>query len=353
MVDHHMSLTEFALRRNLDDPKTVRDFAQIVQDQERLDLLMLMTFADVQGIGDSSWSNWKEGLVWSLYLATRDVLNDEDEFLRRAEKARKELKKRVVERLPATIDDGEYEAHFEALPAPYFTHTSEEQIVSDILQVHEFFVKQLQMEGNPLAPVIEWRDKPLEDHSEVNIVTWDRDELFSKIAGSFAVAGLNILSADIWTRSDHIVIDAFRVCTNQLAPVTHKLDRQAFEKTLIKSLTDPDHDLEREVTRLKSREKLPVEEEMVELALGLDNEGSDQFTMLHVKATDRIGILYRISRCLSAQNISIVYARITTEKGAALDTFYLLDENGAKITDAQRKRRLLRALTQALSLPVA
>jgi len=348
LVDHHMTLTEFALRRNLEDPKTIHDFARIVQDKERLDLLMLMTFADVQGIGDSSWSNWKEGLVWTLYLSTIEVLKDEAEFLRKAEADRKDLKKRVVQRLSQQIDPGEYEAHFAALPATYFSQAGEEQIIRDIKLVHEFFVKQLEAEGNPLIPVVRWEDKPLEDHSQVGIVTWDRDQLFTKIVGSFAVAGLNILSADIWTRADHIVIDAFRVCTNQMNAVTHKLDRQAFETALAKSLTEMEYDLEREFSRMKNSYKLPVEEEVVALALGFDNESSEQYTLLHVKATDSIGFLYRISKTLTDNKVSIVYARITTEKGAALDTFYLVDAEGSKITDQAQKRRILKSLNQVL-----
>jgi [protein-PII] uridylyltransferase len=348
LVDHHMTLTEFAQRRNLEDPKTIRDFARIVQDKERLDMLMLMSFADVQGIGDSSWSNWKEGLVWTLYLSTVEVLEDEVEFLRKAEVARKDLKKRVIQHLSQQIDPGEYEAHFAALPPSYFSHASEERIVQDIQLVHEFFVRQLAPDVNPLIPVIRWEDQLLKDHTEVGVVTWDRDRLFTKIVGSFAVAGLNILSADIWTREDHIVIDTFRVCTNQLSAVTHKLDRQHFEKALASSLTDQDYDLGREVQRLRTTKKLPVEEDVVTLALGLDNESSEQYTLLHVRATDRIGILYSISQALADNKVSIVYARITTEKGAALDTFYLVDAEGRKISDQAQQKRLLKSLNQEL-----
>jgi len=344
LVDHHMSLTEFALRRNLDDPKTIHDFARIVKDQERLDLLMLMTFADVQGIGDSSWSNWKEGLVWNLYFSTRDVLHDEVEFLRKAVLARKELKTRVADRLSKQVDPAEHEAHFAALPGNYFSYSSENQIINDIELVHEFFVKQLDPTGNPLIPAIRWENKVREDHSVVSVVTWDRDLLFSKIAGSFAVAGLNILSASIWTREDHIVIDTFQVCTHQLGAATHPLDRQKFEEALNNSLTDPAYDLAKELSRLKNVSRLPVDEELVSLALGIDNETSDQHTLLHVKATDRIGILYRISCCLAANNVSVVGARIATEKGAALDTFYLVDAQGQKISDLTLKKRLLRCL---------
>lgn len=346
LVDHHMTLTEYALRRNLDDQKTIRDFARIVLDQERLDLLMLMTFSDVQGIGDSSWSNWKEGLVWSLYFATRDVLHDEVEFLRKADQAQKDLKNRVADLLPKDIDPCEHEAHFGALPKTYFSHSNEEQILGDITQVHDFFLKQLDPLTNPLLPVIRWENKLTEDHSNICVVTWDRDRLFSKIAGSFAVAGLNILSATIWTREDQIVIDHFQICTNQFGAATHPLDRQNFEKNLNLSLTDQEINFDKELNRLKSVTRQSQDEDDLLFALGLDNESSDQHTLLHLKARDRIGILYHISNCLADQNISIVYARITTEKGAALDTFYLTDNQGKKITDPALQKRLLKSLNQ-------
>jgi [protein-PII] uridylyltransferase len=130
--------------------------------------------------------------------------------------------------------------------------------------------------------------------------------------------------------------------------VTHKLDRQAFETALAKSLTEVEYDLEREFSRMKNSYKLPVEEEVVALALGFDNESSEQYTLLHVKATDSIGFLYRISKTLTDNKVSIVYARITTEKGAALDTFYLVDAEGSKITDQAQKRRILKSLNQVL-----
>jgi [protein-PII] uridylyltransferase len=107
--------------------------------------------------------------------------------------------------------------------------------------------------------------------------------------------------------------------------------------------------LERELSRLKHTPHLPVEEEIVALALGLDNESSDQHTLLHVKAPDRIGVLYRISSSLTSNRISIVYARITTEKGAALDTFYLLGPEGQKILDQSLQKKVLKSLSQTLN----
>ena len=73
LVDHHLTLSSTAQRRNLDDPATVAEFAQIVKDRPTLDALMLLTLADGQGTSDEAWSDWKESLVWQLYRSTRQV----------------------------------------------------------------------------------------------------------------------------------------------------------------------------------------------------------------------------------------------------------------------------------------
>ncbi|MDR0533419.1 MAG: [protein-PII] uridylyltransferase [Verrucomicrobiales bacterium] len=348
LVDHHMTITEYALRRNLDDAQTIRSFARIVQDAERLDLLMLMTFADVQGLGNSTWSNWKEGLVWQLYHSTRDMLEGEEEFLKKAAQRAIDLKDRLRKSLQGEVDKAECDAHFLSMPEHYFKEADEDRIIADVRQVHTFFVQQFGEEGNPLWPVIRWHDKPAEGHSEVTVVTWDRDKLFSKIAGAFSVIGLNILSADIWTRSDHIVIDRFRVCTEKFEAISHEFDRKSFQETLNKALLSPTYDLGKEIIKARSKAKKIFDEEVVELAMWVDNENSDAYTMLHLISPDRIGLLYQVSKVLADRDISLAHARIATENGAAQDTFYLTGADGNKLEDDEEIRNLVRALRRTL-----
>jgi [protein-PII] uridylyltransferase len=349
LVDHHATLTEYALRRNLDDPQTIRAFARIVQDAEKLDLLMLITFADVQGLGNSAWSSWKEGLVWQLYYSTRAMLEGEEEFLKKNTERVVELKDRLRKSLQSEIEHAECDAHFLAMPEHYFKEADEARIAADIRQVHAFFVQQFGDESNPLYPVIRWQDKPAEGHSEVTVVTWDRDKLFSKIAGAFSVAKLNILSADIWTRDDHVVIDRFRVCTDKYEAISHELDRKSFRETLNKALLTPTYDLGKEIAKARGKAKREFfDEELVETAMWVDNENSDTYTMLHLISRDRLGLLHQISKVLADRDLSLAHARITTENGAAQDTFYLTGADGKKLTDNEKIRVLAQALHRAL-----
>src|SRR5438128_7458255 len=70
LVDHHVTLSNMAQQRNLDDPETAIEFASLVKHQKNLDALMLLTLADGQGTSAEGWSDWKESLVWHLYHAT-------------------------------------------------------------------------------------------------------------------------------------------------------------------------------------------------------------------------------------------------------------------------------------------
>lgn len=352
LVDHHMTLTEFALRRNLDDPHTIREFARIVQDPERLDLLMLLSLADGMGTGGAEkWTDWKEGLVWHLYTRTRSMLDGEEEFLRQTEKNRASVEDSLRKFLPKFIDESEFRAHLRSLPARYLTFRNEALILQHLSLVHQFLVRQLRHESieDVLAPVIHWQDYPAAGHSETTIVTWDRAELFTKIAGAFALAQINILSADIWTRADHIVIDTFRVCTDKFTAVTHTHDRSTFAQALTRSLRDPDYDIGAEINRAHSfSRKASHYARLMEPMVGFDNESSPDHTLMHLRCPDYLGLLYDVAATLSAHRLAINTARITTEKGAALDTFYLTTSEGKKIEDRTRLRKVQKAVIAAL-----
>src|SRR5437868_1527416 len=112
LVDHHLTLSNTAQQRNLDDPETVVEFARIVKDQKNLDALMLLTLADGQGTSAEAWSDWKESLVWQLYHATSQYLSDQEAFYEQTKIERELLQKQVIERLGADYAE-EVDAHFE------------------------------------------------------------------------------------------------------------------------------------------------------------------------------------------------------------------------------------------------
>src|SRR5438132_1064614 len=204
LVDHHVTLSNIAQRRNIDDPVTVSEFAAIVKDQNNLDALMLLTLADGQGTSDENWSDWKETLVWQLYHATTQYLADRHLFYERAKTAREARETLVQVRLGPDYAE-EIEAHFDFMPDHYFRAFKVGDMVAHVELFRRFYEATCFGEG-PLAPVFSWEPVPAQGHTVLTLCSWDRQQLLSKIAGSISLVPLNILSADIYTRGDNVAL---------------------------------------------------------------------------------------------------------------------------------------------------
>ena len=131
LVDHHVTLSNIAQQRNLDDPATVVELADIVKDQKNLNALMLLTLADGQGTSASGWSDWKETLVWQLYHATSQYLLDQHSYYEQSRIQRDTLQAEVSGILPDDYAD-EIEAHFEFMPDSYFRAHDVPEIVDHL-----------------------------------------------------------------------------------------------------------------------------------------------------------------------------------------------------------------------------
>ncbi len=258
LVDHHLTMSEIARRKNLDSEDTIIEFARVVQTQERLDLLMLITFADTLGTGSGrGYSDWKDLLLWQLYHRTSSALSGFKEFKAVAEQARLDIQQRLLKNLDRQFDPAEVVAHFENLPPSYFETVSEDLIREHIGIVHGFLKYQLTHDDASLRPIVHWRNFPEQGHSEVTVVTWDRYHIFARVTGSFAACSLTILKADIFTRADDIAIETFYVATERLEAVTDPRDRAAFEKILAQAMGTEEFDFPQGIRQARRQTALP------------------------------------------------------------------------------------------------
>jgi [protein-PII] uridylyltransferase len=74
LVRYHLLMSDMAQKRDISDPRTVRDFAKAVKTRERLDLLTVLTVCDIRGVGPNTWNNWKATLLRGLYRADGTAL---------------------------------------------------------------------------------------------------------------------------------------------------------------------------------------------------------------------------------------------------------------------------------------
>jgi [protein-PII] uridylyltransferase len=350
IIENHLLMASVSQRRDLDDPVVIRQFAARMETLEAVNLLTLLTFADSQGTSDKLWNGFKDSLLWQLHTRATALLTGGTEFVRAEEKQREQLSADVRQLAPKHISTEEVDAHFAALPPRYFqTHTARE-ILDDLELAHQF-MRQLILENDrALAPVIAWQDEPDRGYSIVKICTWDRAGLFSKHAGSLSAVGLNILGARIFTRADGIALDTFHVNDGRTGNLATREQHDKFAVLLEKVLTGESVNL----TALIARQIMarPVYEayagERMATQIHFDNEASEWRTLIEIQSEDRLGLLYAIALTLSELALDIARARIVTERGAAIDSFYITELEGGKILSTERQRQIEGALRQAI-----
>ena len=348
LVDHHLTLSRTAQQRNLDDPATVTEFGHIVKHQKNLNKLMLLTLADGQGTSAEAWSDWKESLVWQLFHQTSRYLADQKSYFEQTRIERESLQRSVAKNLSVDYA-GEIESHFEFMRDHYFRASGLADIIEH-LKLFRLFLENVSGSGEfPLSPAINWKIVPEQGHSVVTFCTWERERLLAKIAGSFAVVPLNILSADVFSRGDNVVLAVFRVCDTNARPVTNPRDFQLVEQTLRRALQDETFDFLPGIEKAKRQTRRLAPGIEFPTRIAIDNKTHPTYTLIEIQAPDRIGLLYDVLSCLDRENILIPLSRINTQAGAAIDTLYVVDGSAhGKITDSHRIRTIQQHLKSAI-----
>jgi [protein-PII] uridylyltransferase len=348
VVDNHLQMVAISQRRDLDDPRVISQFAELVQTSENLDLLTILTFADAQATSDQLWNGFKDALLWTLYRKAMRVLSGGTEFVEAEVRQRERLLEDVQAHLPKGLEPQEVAGHLDKLPEQYARTRSRQEILEDLELAHRFMTLQVS-DKNPLAPIVATRHLKDQGCSLVKVCTWDRGGLFNHIAGCLSAAGLNILSAQVFTRTDGVVLDAFHIVDARTGGLAEAEDLERFEKLLTRLLTGAEVNLEEHIGRLRSVQT-PYQGysgEPIQPVVRLDNTSSENRTVIEVESEDRVGLLYRLSRTLTDLNLQISASRICTEKGAAIDTFYVREHDGGKVTGEAREQEVQRALERA------
>lgn len=351
LVDNHTLLSYTAQRRNLDDVTTISQFASLVQTQEYLDNLMCLTLADGQGTTDShNWSDWKESLIWQLYNETSAFLREGRTFYEQREIKLNTTRTNVISQLDHSFDE-EIHAHFESMPDHYFRKFAPTTIVRH-LKLFRRFLHSLQSDAPmaPLIPVFEWTPFPKHGFAEVLVCTWDRNKLLENIACAFSVTGINILSADILTRKDNLVLDVFRVSDPELQTVIHPRDVTKFETTLTRLLTESNLQAKSLIETASPHRQSKLSDSIeFPTRIVITNDTHPIYTLVDIQTPDRLGLLYQILRGFSQAHTSIAFSRISTEKGAAIDSFYITDNSGNKIRSSEAIENLQNILRETLT----
>jgi [protein-PII] uridylyltransferase len=350
LVNSHYELSSIAQKRNLEDPETISQFAAIVGSKANLDALMLLTLADGMGTSDEEWSDWKEGLVWTLYRYTSDYFDHGHSALTISKQALAELREGAVKRLPKDFAE-EVAAHFGHMPDRYWQMFDAESVALHLRLFRTFLENHLRSESGALAPVFRWQERAAQGHSEVAVCGWDRPRLLERIAGAFLASHVNILSADIFTRADNLALDIFRVSTIGHEPISNAKDIAKVESQLTESLRVEDFDFRPLISRAARLRTYRISQDAdLPSKISISNSDHPVYTLVDVQTPDRLGLLYGLLRAFGEAGVNIALSRVTTEMDVAIDSFYVSNKDNTKLSDSGI-RRLQRLLQKACSKP--
>lgn len=357
LIKNHLVMARFWQKRDVDDPQTAAAFAEIAGDAERLRLLYVHTFCDARATAATLWNGYKDTLHTRLYRGTLDRLHL-GEAVHDSYRAKKEMmQKELITRKIKGISEDEISAHFKLMPERYFIHNEPDEIALHLQMVNRLLKTITQADSlGSLRPVIDWRDDINRSLTFVNVVTWDRAGLFYKLAGALSVAGLSILSAKILSRSDHIAIDTFAVVEPGRGVVQSATAQEVFARTVEAALVQG-RDLYPEIMEQAKRYEgrytsTNFAAELLHSSfppcVEVYHELSMERTIVEIQARDEIGLLYRLARIISDHGFDITFARIGTERGLAIDTFYIESAKGTGPINPDRLPVLRDALREAI-----
>jgi [protein-PII] uridylyltransferase len=331
LIRHHLRMSQVAFRRDTEDPEIVREFAALAGTEGRLQLLCLMTIADVEAVSPDTLTPWKEELLWRLYIDTYHHLTTQygDELIDRTQAAAAEC----VERRPADLSAGEVTAFLEGLPRRYL------QVVARRAVYHH-----VRLARNIRPDEVHMRLEPGERAWELTVVTLDKPMLFANICGVLSSFGMDILRGHAMTNPNGLVLDVFQFADGErflaLNPGAADAIMHAIEEVVAGRSTAAE--------RLRGREaglRRPAAGRVVPI-VHIDGGASDRYTVVDIIAPDEPGLLYRISRAISEHGSEIDLVLIATEGERAIDVFHLT-KSGAKLT-AGDERTLAAHLQQLL-----
>lgn len=350
IIENHLAMVQISQRRDLDDLAVASSFADLIKTPENLDLLTLHTFADSIATSAEQWNDFKEALLWILYDKTTQWFLHGPGSEQIEEKRRNDLAQEVRRRISRHYSREELDAHFTLLPSRYFQIHTANQILADLSMVHRFLRLQVCETERSLEPVISWTNVHDRGYASVRICTWDRPGLFNRIAGSLTAAEMNILGAQIFSRADGIIFDTFYVSHARTGNLPELPEQHKFERIFTEALTQG-LDLDALIRKLQPARPLytSLEGEEIPTVIRFDNHASKDRTIIDIDTEDRVGLLYILSGTLTGLGLNISTAKITTEKGAAIDTFYVNEAGGGKILNPMRIQQTESALRSALA----
>ena len=314
LVENHLIMSTTAQRKDISDPEVIADFARLVNTQDRLNYIYLLTVADIRATSPSLWNSWKDALLAELYHATTQALEhgldnpiDQEELIT-------DTQEQAVSFLEEKdLDTSDADQQWERLGNDYFLRHSADEIAWHTRAIIEH--------GDKTEPLVQLRGKTHRGGTEIFVYTIDMDYLFAIITATIEQLGLNIIDARIITTNDDYALDTFLVLDRDGNPITTTAQQNEIIQSLKEHLEHPEQIPSPSANLARQLKHFPIETKII-----FREDKNNDRTEMEVIAGDRPGLLARISRGLMECKVLLQNAKIATFGERAEDIFFITDE---------------------------
>jgi [protein-PII] uridylyltransferase len=333
LVEHHLTMSSFAQKRDISDPAVVNEFAQLVGTEKRLLALYLLTVADIRGTSPKVWNNWKARLLEQLFRATRRMFTASGE-----NSVFDALADRLVEarRLLAlyAIDVDRAEKFWRSLDSVYLQRHSADEIA--------WHARNLFFRLETDQPVVRTRLMPSGEGLQIMVYVKDRAELFARTMNVLARLNFSVLDARVHTSKTGYAIDTFTVVNPSSASLAYRDVRQLLEHAITEALTQTGPLTTTQLGKATRQQRhFPIAP-----TIEITGDEQGQRFVLEIVAADRTGLLARIAEVLSQRNVAIQTARINTLGARAEDVFVV---SGGRLAEESTRIALETELAETIA----
>jgi [protein-PII] uridylyltransferase len=327
LIRHHLLMSETSQMRDLNDFKTIQDFATIVQSPERLKLLLILTVADIRAVGPGVWNGWKGQLLRTLYAETEPLLTGGHTTITRKERVA-EAQQLLLSKL-GPIPENDRQALIQRHYDAYWLNVPIDQQMR-----HHALIAC----AKPKDVTTDIKTDAFAAVTEITVYVPDHPRLLATLTGACAAANGNIIGAQIFTTSEGMALDTILLQREFKDEADESRRAKRVAETIAKALKGQ--------LRLKDaldqarKPEFRVAAFEVAPRVIIDNSSSNKQTVIEINGRDRVGLLHDLTEAIYELNLNIASAHVTTFGEKAIDVFYVTDLTGAKIESESRAKKI-------------
>ena len=336
LILYHLLMSKTAFRYELGDARVIKSFVDKVKSVERLKLLLVLTVADIKGVGPEIWNDWKGSLITELYSKSFDMLQ-KDNVNELIKTPKKSFENFLVENGLTNSDAKQYCSY-------YYDNYWEIFNLSRIINHYEIF-RNMYKDSKKFK--VHLFDESKLKATELLVIAPDHHGLFSLISGLVSASGYDVVNAKIITRSDGYALDTFFIQNKNRQPIIEEHSKKKLLKVISQGL-EGNFNVEKALN--KRWEEIPARFRAIKAPTRviIDNNMSDEYSILEIKCKNAPGVLYRITKVITSLGLQINTANVSTYGDRVVDIFYLKDAFGLKIDNNESMDKVKMSILKIL-----